>query len=264
MTEFRKFCPSINAVKVLGDKETRRATLAHIVERTSSASQCSGSHSGSGNGPVSAARGGDEETPSGASADSNEEVEDEEEVSGDSRMSGERGRAASPLSSRGNGEGEGGGSAGMTEREEDGGEGGGAGGDAEEGGGEGTAGGGGGGGGGGHSASPGEEEPLPDRVDAVVTSFEMCILERAQFMKVNWEYIVIDEAHRIKNESSKLAQTARLFNTRRRLLLTGTPLQVRRGAVETKFELDWTRASEPHSRQSAVRECLALEKRRGR
>ncbi|OXB61298.1 UNVERIFIED_CONTAM: hypothetical protein H355_012357 [Colinus virginianus] len=70
-----------------------------------------------------------------------------------------------------------------------------------------------------------ELENLPDQVDVVVTSYEMCILEKAQFMKVDWEYVVIDEAHRIKNETSKLAQTVRLFSTQHRLLLTGTPLQ---------------------------------------
>jgi hypothetical protein len=39
-------------------------------------------------------------------------------------------------------------------------------------------------------------------------------------------YIVIDEAHRIKNENSMLAQIVRLFKSQFRLLITGTPLQV--------------------------------------
>jgi SWI/SNF-related matrix-associated actin-dependent regulator of chromatin subfamily A member 5 len=38
-------------------------------------------------------------------------------------------------------------------------------------------------------------------------------------------YIVIDEAHRIKNENSILSQMVRLFDSQNRLLLTGTPLQ---------------------------------------
>jgi SNF2 family DNA or RNA helicase len=41
--------------------------------------------------------------------------------------------------------------------------------------------------------------------------------------KFSWQYIVIDEAHRIKNENSALSQIVRLFNCRNRLLLTGTP-----------------------------------------
>ena len=38
-------------------------------------------------------------------------------------------------------------------------------------------------------------------------------------------YMVIDEAHRIKNEKSKLSEILREFKTSNRLLLTGTPLQ---------------------------------------
>lgn len=37
--------------------------------------------------------------------------------------------------------------------------------------------------------------------------------------------MVIDEAHRIKNEKSKLSEIVREFKTTNRLLLTGTPLQ---------------------------------------
>jgi SWI/SNF-related matrix-associated actin-dependent regulator of chromatin subfamily A member 5 len=36
---------------------------------------------------------------------------------------------------------------------------------------------------------------------------------------------VIDEAHRIKNEHSKLSKLVREINTKHRLLITGTPLQ---------------------------------------
>lgn len=41
----------------------------------------------------------------------------------------------------------------------------------------------------------------------------------------NWFYIIIDEAHRIKNEKSLLAHVVRCFATPRRILITGTPLQ---------------------------------------
>ena len=37
--------------------------------------------------------------------------------------------------------------------------------------------------------------------------------------------LVIDEAHRIKNEASLFARTARSLRAERRLLVTGTPLQ---------------------------------------
>ena len=63
------------------------------------------------------------------------------------------------------------------------------------------------------------------KFDICVTSFEMAIKERTALRKFSWRYIIIDEAHRIKNESSILAKTMRLFSTNYRLLITGTPLQ---------------------------------------
>ncbi|CAG9760588.1 unnamed protein product [Ceutorhynchus assimilis] len=66
---------------------------------------------------------------------------------------------------------------------------------------------------------------MPGEWDVCVTSFEMCIKEKSVFKKFNWRYMVIDEAHRIKNEKSKLSEILREFKTSNRLLLTGTPLQ---------------------------------------
>uniref|UniRef100_A0A8C6KL88 SNF2 related chromatin remodeling ATPase 5 n=1 Tax=Nothobranchius furzeri TaxID=105023 RepID=A0A8C6KL88_NOTFU len=45
---------------------------------------------------------------------------------------------------------------------------------------------------------------LPGEWDVCVTSYEMLIIEKAVFKKFNWRYLVIDEAHRIKNEKSKI------------------------------------------------------------
>jgi SWI/SNF-related matrix-associated actin-dependent regulator of chromatin subfamily A member 5 len=66
---------------------------------------------------------------------------------------------------------------------------------------------------------------LPMKFDVCITSYEMVLREKAHFKKFAWEYIIIDEAHRIKNEESMLSQIVRLFNSRNRLLITGTPLQ---------------------------------------
>lgn len=66
---------------------------------------------------------------------------------------------------------------------------------------------------------------LQARFDVVVTSYEMIIREKNALKKVAWQYLVIDEAHRIKNEQSALSQIIRLFYSKNRLLITGTPLQ---------------------------------------
>merc|ERR1719510_2434945 len=66
---------------------------------------------------------------------------------------------------------------------------------------------------------------MPGGWDVVVTSYEMLIREKSVFKKFSWKYMVIDEAHRIKNEESKLSTIVREIKTANRLLLTGTPLQ---------------------------------------
>ncbi|TVY36527.1 ISWI chromatin-remodeling complex ATPase [Lachnellula subtilissima] len=69
------------------------------------------------------------------------------------------------------------------------------------------------------------ERLIDEKFDCCITSYEMILREKSHLKKFAWEYIIIDEAHRIKNEESSLAQVIRLFNSRNRLLITGTPLQ---------------------------------------
>ncbi|TXG71780.1 hypothetical protein EZV62_000359 [Acer yangbiense] len=70
-----------------------------------------------------------------------------------------------------------------------------------------------------------EDLLVAGKFDVCVTSFEMAIKEKTCLRRFSWRYIIIDEAHRIKNENSLLSKTMRLYNTNFRLLITGTPLQ---------------------------------------
>ncbi|QCD77009.1 ISWI chromatin-remodeling complex ATPase CHR11 isoform X1 [Vigna unguiculata] len=70
-----------------------------------------------------------------------------------------------------------------------------------------------------------EELLVAGKFDICVTSFEMAIKEKSVLRRFSWRYIIIDEAHRIKNENSLLSKTMRLYSTNYRLLITGTPLQ---------------------------------------
>ncbi len=45
------------------------------------------------------------------------------------------------------------------------------------------------------------------------------------FRRKKWRYLILDEAHMIKNWKSQRWQTLLRFNSKRRLLITGTPLQ---------------------------------------
>ncbi len=62
---------------------------------------------------------------------------------------------------------------------------------------------------------------MPGEWDICVTSYEMVIREKSVFKKFNWRYLVIDEAHRIKNEKSKVI----IVKERRKELLSYHPLQ---------------------------------------
>ncbi|KAF6176679.1 hypothetical protein GIB67_034541 [Kingdonia uniflora] len=70
-----------------------------------------------------------------------------------------------------------------------------------------------------------EDLLVAGKFDVCVTSFEMAIREKTSLRRFSWRYVIIDEAHRIKNENSLLSKTMRLYSTNYRLLITGTPLQ---------------------------------------
>ena len=63
------------------------------------------------------------------------------------------------------------------------------------------------------------------RFHVCITSYEIILRERSALSAIDWQYMIIDEAHRIKNEASALSTAVRQFSTKYRLLITGTPLQ---------------------------------------
>ncbi|KAM0280569.1 hypothetical protein ACHAQH_004014 [Verticillium albo-atrum] len=58
-----------------------------------------------------------------------------------------------------------------------------------------------------------------------ITSYQLVLQDQQVFKRRRWHYLILDEAHNIKNFKSQRWQTLLGFNTRARLLLTGTPLQ---------------------------------------
>jgi helicase SRCAP/SWR1 len=58
-----------------------------------------------------------------------------------------------------------------------------------------------------------------------ITSYQLVIHDQQIFKRKRWEYMILDEAHNIKNFRSQRWQTLLNFNANHRLLLTGTPLQ---------------------------------------
>ncbi|KAL8939922.1 MAG: hypothetical protein Q9211_002526 [Gyalolechia sp. 1 TL-2023] len=62
-------------------------------------------------------------------------------------------------------------------------------------------------------------------VDLVVTTYECFQAEQAWFKKVFiWNYLILDEGHKIKNEKSQISKALQALGAEYRLILTGTPL----------------------------------------
>ena len=69
------------------------------------------------------------------------------------------------------------------------------------------------------------EQVTPLKFNVLVTTYEFIMRDRAKLSKVNWQYVIIDEAQRLKDREGRLSRDLDRFRCVRRLLLTGTPLQ---------------------------------------
>lgn len=64
-----------------------------------------------------------------------------------------------------------------------------------------------------------------DKYHVWITSYQIALADQVMFRRRGWHFMVLDEAHNIKNFQSQRWQTLLTFKTQARLLLTGTPLQ---------------------------------------
>lgn len=65
----------------------------------------------------------------------------------------------------------------------------------------------------------------PDAFHVCITSYQLVVQDQQAFKRRRWRYMILDEAHNIKNFRSTRWKALLNFNTENRLLLTGTPLQ---------------------------------------
>ncbi|CAI9118550.1 OLC1v1020137C1 [Oldenlandia corymbosa var. corymbosa] len=71
-----------------------------------------------------------------------------------------------------------------------------------------------------------EEYSGEGKFNVMITHYDLIMRDKTYLRKIHWYYMVVDEGHRLKNHDSVLAQTiVNGYNIRRRLLLTGTPIQ---------------------------------------
>ncbi|CAF0946058.1 unnamed protein product [Adineta steineri] len=60
---------------------------------------------------------------------------------------------------------------------------------------------------------------------ALLTTYDFLLKDSKYLSSISWNCILIDEAHRLKNDDSMLYRTLIQFESQHRILITGTPLQ---------------------------------------
>ncbi|KAK9974817.1 hypothetical protein ABG768_022890 [Culter alburnus] len=85
-----------------------------------------------------------------------------------------------------------------------------------------------------HGASKAERNRNLERIQrkggVIITTYQMLINNYEQLAtydqrEFKWDYVILDEAHKIKTSSTKTAKSAHAIPARHRVLLTGTPVQ---------------------------------------
>lgn len=85
-------------------------------------------------------------------------------------------------------------------------------------------------------------ELIPDgnvrhpRFHVLLTTYEYVLTDAAFLSQLKWQFMAVDEAHRLKNRESQLYDKLREFKAPARLLITGTPVQNNLGELSALFD----------------------------
>jgi hypothetical protein len=63
------------------------------------------------------------------------------------------------------------------------------------------------------------------KFNILLTTYETLIADVEDVLHIGFEYVVVDEGHRLKNKNTKLLRCLQRLSIKRRILLTGTPIQ---------------------------------------
>lgn len=64
-----------------------------------------------------------------------------------------------------------------------------------------------------------------DKSDIIITSYDICRNDSDTLTPLNWNYLVLDEGHLIKNPRAKVTLAVKRLLSNHRLILSGTPIQ---------------------------------------
>lgn len=67
--------------------------------------------------------------------------------------------------------------------------------------------------------------PLKVKFNVLMTTYEYVLADWQFLSKLKWQFLAVDEAHRLKNRDSQLYKQLKEFKAPSRLLITGTPIQ---------------------------------------
>lgn len=85
-------------------------------------------------------------------------------------------------------------------------------------------------------------ELIPDgnvrhpKFHVLLTTYEYVLTDATFLSQIKWQFMAVDEAHRLKNRESQLYDRLREFKAPARLLITGTPVQNNLGELSALFD----------------------------
>ncbi|MDF1811003.1 MAG: DEAD/DEAH box helicase, partial [Verrucomicrobiales bacterium] len=77
--------------------------------------------------------------------------------------------------------------------------------------------------------------PMMGHADLVVTSYPVLLRDAEEILLQPFHYVVLDEAHTIKNSASQITRVAYRIDARHRLCLSGTPIENHLGELWSQF-----------------------------